>query len=149
MRLGLTATAIDTANKVVGLSDSTSIDYENLVIATGCRSRLGGRASNMTGWDLPGVHTLRSLADSQALKEQLVEGRRLVIIGAGWIGMEVAASARAAGVQVTVLTPDEVPLAVAMERNSVPMSLACTSRTGCIADLERWSTGSPWIRNPG
>ncbi|GAA1498336.1 NAD(P)/FAD-dependent oxidoreductase [Paeniglutamicibacter kerguelensis] len=114
LRLGLTATAIDTANKVVGLSDSTSIDYENLVIATGCRSRLGGRASNMTGWDLPGVHTLRSLADSQALKEQLVEGRRLVIIGAGWIGMEVAASARAAGVQVTVLTPDEVPLAVAM-----------------------------------
>ena len=49
LRLGLTATAIDTANKVVGLSDSTSIDYENLVIATGCRSRLGGRASNMTG----------------------------------------------------------------------------------------------------
>ena len=114
LRLGMTATAIDTANKVVGLSDSTSIGYENLVIATGCRSRLGGRASNMTGWDLPGVHTLRSLADSQALKEQLVEGRRLVVIGAGWIGMEVAASARAAGVQVTVLTPDEVPLAAAM-----------------------------------
>ena len=114
LRLGVAATAIDTANKTVGLSDSTSIRYENLVIATGCRSRLGGRSSNMAGWDLPGVHTLRSLADSQALKEQFVAGRRLVIIGAGWIGMEVAASARAAGLQVTVLTPDEVPLAAAM-----------------------------------
>ncbi|MFF5792026.1 NAD(P)/FAD-dependent oxidoreductase [Paeniglutamicibacter sp. NPDC012692] len=114
LRLGVAATRIDTSNKMVGLSDSTSIGYDNLVIATGCRSRLGGRASNMTGWDLPGVHTLRSLADSQALKEQLVDGRQLVIIGAGWIGMEVAASARSAGVQVIVLTPDEVPLAVAM-----------------------------------
>ena len=114
LRLGVRATAVDTSNKEVVLSDSASIGYENLVIATGCRSRLGGRASNMPGWDLPGVHTLRSLADAQALKDELVNDRRLVVIGAGWIGMEVAASARAAGMHVTVLTLDEVPLAAAM-----------------------------------
>jgi 3-phenylpropionate/trans-cinnamate dioxygenase ferredoxin reductase subunit len=114
MRLGTTAEAIDTAAKTVSLSDSSTLGYENLVIATGCRSRLGGRDANMTGWDLPGVYTLRSLDDSKAIKEQLVSGKHLVIIGAGWIGMEVGASARSAGLEVTVLTPDQVPLAAAM-----------------------------------
>lgn len=114
LRLGITAESIDASAKTVALSDKSTVGYENLVIATGCRSRLGGRAANMTGWDLPGVYTLRSLEDSKAIKEQLVSGKHLVIIGAGWIGMEVGASARNAGVEVTVLTPDEVPLAVAM-----------------------------------
>jgi 3-phenylpropionate/trans-cinnamate dioxygenase ferredoxin reductase subunit len=114
MRLGTTAEAIDKAAKTVSLSDSSTLGYENLVIATGCRSRLGGRDANMTGWDLPGVYTLRSLDDSKAIKEQLVSGKHLVIIGAGWIGMEVGASARSAGLEVTVLTPDQVPLAAAM-----------------------------------
>lgn len=117
LRLGVTAESIDPKAKSVTLSDTSSVGYENLVIATGCRSRLGGRDSNMTGWDLPGVYTLRSMEDSKAIKEQLVAGRHLVIIGAGWIGMEVGASARKAGVEVTVLTPDEVPLAAAMGRD--------------------------------
>lgn len=114
LRLGTTAESIDRSAKTVSLSDSSSIAYENLVIATGCRSRLGGRDANMTGWDLPGVYTLRSLEDSKKIKEQLVSGKHLVIIGAGWIGMEVGASARSAGLNVTVLTPDQVPLATAM-----------------------------------
>lgn len=114
LRLGITAEAVDAAAKRVELSDSSSIDYEHLVLATGCRSRLGGRDANMPGWDLPGVHTLRSLKDARGLKDHLVSGKALVIIGAGWIGMEVGASARAAGLEVTVLTPDEVPLSTAM-----------------------------------
>ncbi|WP_411731810.1 NAD(P)/FAD-dependent oxidoreductase [Paeniglutamicibacter sp.] len=114
LRLGVTAESIDTAAKAVSLGGSAPVGYENLVIATGCRSRLGGRNANMAGWDLPGVYTLRSLEDSKKIKEQLVSGKRLVIIGAGWIGMEVAASARTAGVEVTVITPDQVPLATAM-----------------------------------
>lgn len=114
LRLGVTATSINTTGKNVRLSDATSIAYEILVIATGCRSRIGGRAANMTGWDLSGVHTLRSLADSQALKDGFTAGKHLAVIGSGWIGMEVAASARAAGMDVTVLTPDEVPLLVPM-----------------------------------
>lgn len=114
LRLGITAESIDAAAKKVALGGAGSVAYENLVIATGCRSRLGGRNANMDGWDLPGVYTLRSLEDSKQLKEQLVSGKNLVIIGAGWIGMEVAASARSAGVEVTVITPDQVPLATAM-----------------------------------
>lgn len=114
LRLGTSATSIDVAGKRVALSDNTPIAYETLVIATGCRSRIGGRAANMSGWDLPGVHTLRSLEDAQNLKDGFTPGKQLVVIGAGWIGMEVAASARAAGVDVTVLTPDEVPLLVPM-----------------------------------
>lgn len=114
LRLGTTATAIDPANRTVVLSDTSSIQYGNPVIATGCRTRLGGRQSDIVGWDLPGVHTLRSLADAEALKDHLAEGKRLVVVGAGWIGMEVSASARIASGQVSVLTPDEVPLAASM-----------------------------------
>lgn len=114
LRLGTTATAIDPGNRSVALSDATSLGYETLVLATGCRSRLGGRGANMIGWDLPGVYTLRSLADSRKLKEAFGAGKRLAIIGAGWIGMEVAAAARNAGVEVTVLTPDPLPLVIPM-----------------------------------
>lgn len=114
LRLGTTAESINVAAKTLSLSDSSTVGYENLVIATGCRSRLGGQDANMEGWDLPGVFTLRSLEDARKLKGQLVSGKHAVVIGAGWIGMEFAASARAAGVEVTVITPDRVPLAKAM-----------------------------------
>lgn len=114
LRLGMRANAIDVEACQVTLDDATTIGYETLVLATGCRSRIGGRAANIEGWDLPGVYTLRSLDDSRRLRESFVSGERLVIIGAGWIGMEVAASARGAGMEVTVLTPDHLPLAVPM-----------------------------------
>lgn len=114
LRLGTTASSIDVGARRVIFSDDTSIGYETLVLATGCRSRIGGRGANIQGWDLPGVYTLRSLEDSRSLKGAFATGKRLVIIGAGWIGMEVAASARAAGMEVTVLTPDQLPLAVPM-----------------------------------
>src|SRR5699024_10874609 len=104
LRLGMRANAIDVEACQVTLDDATTIGYETLVLATGCRSRIGGRAANIEGWDLPGVYTLRSLDDSRRLRESFVSGERLVIIGAGWIGMEVAASARGAGMEVTVLT---------------------------------------------
>src|SRR4029079_12073214 len=67
------------------------------------------------GHDLDGVHTLRRLDDSDALAEQLRGGgKRLVLIGSGWIGMEVAATARTLGNEVTVLERDPVPLAAAV-----------------------------------
>ena len=114
LRLGIAANAIDAEARQVTLADATTIGYETLVLATGCRSRIGGRAAKIEGWDLPGVYTLRSLDDSRRLRESLVAGEKLVMIGAGWIGMEVAASARAAGMEVTVLTPGQLPLAVPM-----------------------------------
>lgn len=57
------------------------------------------------------MHTLRSLADADALKTEITQGKQVAVVGSGWIGMEVAASARSLGARVTVYSPDEVPLA--------------------------------------
>ena len=59
LRLGMRANAIDVEACQVTLDDATTIGYETLVLATGCRSRIGGRADTIEGWDLPGVYTLR------------------------------------------------------------------------------------------
>lgn len=75
------------------------VSFDTLVIATGGRPRKPG----IPGADLPGVHTLRTIDDSLALKSQFAPGRRLVVMGGGVIGMEVASSAVAKGMQVTVL----------------------------------------------
>jgi 3-phenylpropionate/trans-cinnamate dioxygenase ferredoxin reductase subunit len=77
------------------------------VLATGARPRI----LDLPGADLTGVQTLRRKADSEALRAAFTPGRRLVILGAGWIGLEVAASARQAGCEVTVLEAAPVPLA--------------------------------------
>lgn len=114
LRLSVKAESIDVSGQNVILSDSSTVGYQHLVLATGCRSRLGGPESKIPGWDLPGVLTLRSLEDSKNMRERLIAGKHLVIVGSGWIGMEVAASARSAGMEVTVLTPGQIPLATAM-----------------------------------
>jgi anthranilate 1,2-dioxygenase ferredoxin reductase subunit len=98
LRLGVAATAIDRAGKTVTLADGGRIPYDRLLIATGCGARrlppaLGG---------VP-IHYLRSLADAERLRGALVPGRRLVVIGGGFIGLEIAASARQRDVAVTVL----------------------------------------------
>jgi NADPH-dependent 2,4-dienoyl-CoA reductase/sulfur reductase-like enzyme len=96
--------AIDSRGAATTAQGST-IEWDCLVLATGARSR------RMPGDDRPGVHRLRTLADAAALRRDLRAGRRLVIIGAGFIGLEVASTARALGLDVTVVTQDEVPLA--------------------------------------
>lgn len=105
LRLGVSATALDTARRVVTLADDTRVPYDALVVATGVRpSRLP---------ECPdGVHVLRTLSDALALKERLRPGRRLVIVGAGFVGAEVAATARGFGVEVTMLESEPVPLAL-------------------------------------
>jgi NADPH-dependent 2,4-dienoyl-CoA reductase/sulfur reductase-like enzyme len=84
--------------------------YADLVIATGARPR----TLDFPGVDLPGVHSLRRIPDSLALRESFAEGRRLVVIGAGWIGLEVAAAASEAGVEVTVLEYGRRPARAAL-----------------------------------
>jgi len=84
-------TAIDRAQRRVGLADGRAFAYDNLVLATGARAR----ALDIPGADLGGVLTLRSAADAQVLKSALGPGKRLAVIGGGYIGLEVAASARA------------------------------------------------------
>jgi 3-phenylpropionate/trans-cinnamate dioxygenase ferredoxin reductase subunit len=99
MRLGFAAVSIDRARRRVAIADGSSIGYDRLLLATGSRPRL----LPLPGAELAGVHYLRRVADVDRLRAELVPGRRAVIIGGGYIGLEVAATCREAGVHVTVL----------------------------------------------
>lgn len=107
VRTGTPVTAIDRAGRVVICADGGRVAYDVLVLATGIRPR----ALPVPGGDLAGVHTLRDLADADGLKAALQPGRRLVVIGAGYIGLEVASAARGLGVAVTVLEREDRVLA--------------------------------------
>jgi NADPH-dependent 2,4-dienoyl-CoA reductase/sulfur reductase-like enzyme len=105
LRLGVAAVGLDTNQREVLLADGCHVPYEGLVIATGVRPRrLPGGAGRV----------LRSLNDARALKERLKQGQRLIVVGAGFLGAEVAAVARGLGVAVTLLEPAPVPLAHAV-----------------------------------
>ncbi len=99
LRLATHATAIDRGTRSVTLGSGEQLPYDHLILATGARPRL----LPIPGHDLGGVLALRSVADADALQAALVPGSRLVVIGGGYIGLEVAASARALGVAVTVV----------------------------------------------
>ncbi|MCT2590815.1 FAD-dependent oxidoreductase [Streptomyces sp. N2-109] len=105
-RLATAATALDTAGRRITLSDGGEVRADGVVIATGARARTLPGAGGMSG-----VHTLRTLDDALALRESLCAGGPLVIVGAGFIGSEVASAALAAGVGVTVVEALPVPLA--------------------------------------
>lgn len=107
LRLGVPATALDTAGRVVTLADGARVPFDSLVVATGVRPRKPPGCAD-------GVHVLRTLSDALALRERLRPGRRLVIVGAGFIGAEVAATARGLGVEVTLLESAPVPMAAAV-----------------------------------
>lgn len=103
LRLGLPAAALDVDGRAVVLADGTSIPYDGLVIATGSKARrLPGVGD--------GVITLRTLDDALALRPRLVPDARVVIVGAGFIGLEVAATARRRGCSVVVLDVAQAPL---------------------------------------
>ncbi|NBU25229.1 MAG: pyridine nucleotide-disulfide oxidoreductase, partial [Gammaproteobacteria bacterium] len=99
LRLGQRATAIDREARLVGLADGTALPYDALVLATGAQPR----RLTLPGADLAGVHYLRGVADADALRGAMRPGARAVIIGGGYIGLEVAATLRHAGLEVTVL----------------------------------------------
>jgi 3-phenylpropionate/trans-cinnamate dioxygenase ferredoxin reductase subunit len=106
LRLGRTATGLDTSSRELELDDGERLRYERLLLATGAEPR----RLDLPGGELDGVLYLRSVADSDALRERLDHGGSVVVIGAGWIGAEVAASARQCGLDVTVVEPASVPL---------------------------------------
>lgn len=108
--LGTSVTGIDRATKTIELPDGTTLPYDKLALATGSRPR----RLPVPGADATGVYTLRTAEDSDALVEMFRTARRLVVIGAGWIGLEVTAAARNAGLEVTVLEALEVPLQTAL-----------------------------------
>jgi 3-phenylpropionate/trans-cinnamate dioxygenase ferredoxin reductase subunit len=106
LRLGRVAMGLDTAVAELTLDDGERLGYDRLLLTTGARAR----RLAIPGGDLDGVLYLRSVQDSDALRERLDRGGTVVVVGAGWIGAEVAASARQRGLEVTVLDPMTVPL---------------------------------------
>jgi 3-phenylpropionate/trans-cinnamate dioxygenase ferredoxin reductase component len=110
LHLGQTVVAIDRAAKAVRLGDGTALHYDKLLLATGAEPR----RLDIPGTGLAGVHHLRRLAHADRLKQVLASlGRdngHLVIAGAGWIGLEIAAAARGYGAEVTIVEPNATPL---------------------------------------
>ena len=98
-RLGVRATRLDPAARRVHLEDGDALEYDRLVLATGCRARAWPGPDG----PLDGLFVLRALDDALALRAALRPGARLAVIGAGFIGCEVASTARALGVEVTLV----------------------------------------------
>lgn len=102
LELGVRATAVDMRARQVDLAGGRSLGFDRLLLATGGRARrlppsmAGGRA-------IDGVHALRTLDDALALKGEMTAGRRMVVIGGGFLGLEVAATGRALGLDVVVV----------------------------------------------
>ncbi len=107
LALGRRAETVDAAAHEVALSDGRRMHYDKLILATGSRAR----RLDVPGSDLSGVHYLRDLADSDAIRGTLGEGRRLAIIGGGYIGLEAAASARALGAEAVIVEREDRILA--------------------------------------
>lgn len=101
-----TVTGIDRAASEVRTAGGEPLLYHRLLLTTGATPRSLG----LPGVERAGVVTLRTLADADNLREQISRAGRVIVVGAGWIGCEVAASARTIGAEVTMLTPDPFPL---------------------------------------
>ena len=108
--LGTAVSAVDPGAHTVSLPDGSTVRYDKLLLATGSSSR----RPPIPGSDSTGVHYLRTIDEAAALDAALTSGSSLAIVGAGWIGMEVAASARTRGVEVTVVEAAELPLQSAL-----------------------------------
>lgn len=99
LRLGYPVVSIDRLRRRVEIADGSAVEYDALLLATGSHPRL----LPLPGAELAGVHYLRTVADVDRLRAELSPGRRAVIIGGGYIGLEVAATCREAGLDVVVL----------------------------------------------
>jgi 3-phenylpropionate/trans-cinnamate dioxygenase ferredoxin reductase subunit len=112
LQLGATVTGLHRASHEIELAGGERLSYDKLLLATGSTPR----KLPVPGADLDGVHYLRRLSDSDALREVFDRGGSLVVVGGGWIGLEVAAAARHYGVEVTVIEPQPAPLHAALGR---------------------------------
>ena len=100
-----TVAAVDPAGSTVTLRPGGELRYDKLLLTTGAEPR----RLRVPGADLDGIHYLRAVGDSDALRERLTSGRRVAVVGAGWIGSEVAATARQRGAEVTLIDPLALP----------------------------------------
>lgn len=110
LHLADAAVGLDRERRSVTLRSGTTVPYADLVLTTGAAPR----TLTIPGADLDGVHVLRTMADALTLRTAMTDHSSLVVIGAGWIGLEVAAAARQAGLTVTVLEYADTPLKAAM-----------------------------------
>jgi 3-phenylpropionate/trans-cinnamate dioxygenase ferredoxin reductase subunit len=103
---GIRATRIDTSSRVVELEDGRSVQFDVLLIATGGRNR----RLSIPGSELEGVYSLRTIEDADRIKAEIGAGRRVVVVGMGFIGSEVAASLRQKDLDVVAIEPAKTPL---------------------------------------
>ena len=103
VRSGIRVAGVDAKARTVVCANGETLGYEKLLLATGARPR----RLDVPGSDLPGVHYLRSIADVNAIREDFKPGRRIAIVGGGYIGLEVAAVAVGQGLEATVLEMEE------------------------------------------
>ena len=104
--MGRSAVSLDTGRKELALDNGERLRYDRLLLTMGAEPR----RLSIPGADLDGVLYLRTVGDSDTLRERLDHATSVVVVGAGWIGSEVAASARQRGLEVTVVEPASVPL---------------------------------------
>jgi 3-phenylpropionate/trans-cinnamate dioxygenase ferredoxin reductase subunit len=104
--LGVTVTGLDPAGHTITVDNVDPLRYDKLLLATGSRPR----QLDVPGSDSDGIRYLRTIEESDRLRENLREGLQVLVIGAGWIGLETAAAAREAGAAATVVEMDTLPL---------------------------------------
>ena len=140
LRVGERVVSLDPGRRELALDSGERLAYDRLLLATGAAPR----RPPIPGAHLGGVHHLRTIADSDALRARLQAGRRLVVVGAGWIGCEVAASARQRGVEVTVVAPESVPL-----ERVLGLEVGRSTATSTRATASTSGSAPPWPRSRG
>ncbi len=126
------------------LDDGRTVSTDGVVIATGASAR------RLPGDDLSGVHTLRTLDDARALRDELSRGaRRVVVIGGGFIGAETASSCAALGHDVTVVEAAPLPLVPQLGQRWPPCVPRCTAEAVPASSPARGSPGCAAGRAPG
>ena len=103
---GIRATRIDSSERFVELEDRRRVPFDRLLIATGCRNR----RLSVPGSELEGSYSLRTVGDADRIRAEMSPGRRVVVVGMGFMGSEVAASLRQQGLDVVVIEPAKTPL---------------------------------------
>jgi 3-phenylpropionate/trans-cinnamate dioxygenase ferredoxin reductase component len=117
LRLGTAVTSLDPGARTVTTATGVQLGYDKLLLTTGSTPR----RLTVAGADLDGVHYLRSVDDSERIKAGFAQAHRVAIIGAGWIGLETAAAARNAGLDVTLLEQAELPLLRVLGPETAPI----------------------------
>lgn len=125
LRLGAAATGLHRDERQVELAGGERLGYDRLLIATGSSPR----RLQVPGSDLTGIHYLRRVGDSEAIRDAFTGEGPLVVVGGGWIGLEVAAAARHHGIQVTLVEPQPTPLFGVLGRGVGEISPRCTAPT--------------------